>query len=877
MPGGRRGLVAPQNTFLDNVIRRSSQLPDTSFLIANAQIIDFPIVYVSDEFSHISGYRKAEIMQKSIKCDFMMGALTDQAAVTKLMTAFEAQETSCHEILYYKKNAVGIWLEVEIVPVKNETDSVVLFLCTYRDITAFKEPLAEANMFAGLSKFAKIAWTLTSQLRSKNAANRVQAVDPKPAGSREGLQKGISEVVPGYKHEPPQTPPHILLHYCNFKVMWDWIILALTFYTVIIVPYNLAMNRLISSRSSVDISSVRMVVLDSVVDIIFFIDIIFNFHTSFVGNSGEVVTDQNKIRRHYLRSGFLIDVMACLPYDILDSFSAYTSSYTDILSILKLMRLFRLGRVARALHRFLESSFALLLLMLSFYMIVVHWFACVWYIIGHSDLTNGVLFGWLSALGNKTGQPFIADYSSNSTEIPRYPSISGGPSIFSMYVTALYFTMTCMTSIGFGNVAADTDNEKVFCLCMMIVSSLLYAAIFGHVTTIIHNMTQATAKYHEMLDAVREFMTLNEVPQNLMERVTDYIVSKWTNTKGVEQDKVLSICPKDMRADICVHLNRKVFNGHPAFRLASDGCLRSLATNFKMTHCAPGDFIIRKGESITDLCFVVCGSLEVIQQDGEILAFLGRNDVCGDSHWRESKLGKSVVHVRALTYCDIHTIQVDRLKEVLEFYKPFAHTFSRNLALTFDLSKRVVFAKVAEKRLEQIYGEVQQWERPFTPSQIVLLKKVVNKFKSKVRGEEDGSEVPLLPEGARTPTLLALPPSSSALSPVSSPRPYKWNFLSKKNTVPPIIKEQDEEIKDLEAKPEPSPSPSILNDIEQYRLEVKSEIKMIEDKISNIESLLKLVIIKLGIDTLQSNDTEIVDKEIQKIETEIQIIDTEIQ
>ena len=73
---------------------------------------------------------------------------------------------------------------------------------------------------------------------------------------------------------------------------------------------------------------------------------------------------------------------------------------------------------------------------------------------------------------------------------------------------------------------------------------------------------------------------------------------------------------------------RRVFNSHPAFRLASDGCLRSLATNFKMTHCAPGDFIIRKGESITDIIFVVSGSLEVVQ-DGEILAFLGNNDVCG--------------------------------------------------------------------------------------------------------------------------------------------------------------------------------------------------------------------------------------------------------
>ena len=66
-----------------------------------------------------------------------------------------------------------------------------------------------------------------------------------------------------------------------------------------------------------------------------------------------------------------------------------------------------------------------------------------------------------------------------------------------------------------------------------------------------------------------------------------------------------------------------------------------------MTHCAPGDFIIRKGESITELVFVVSGSLEVVQ-DGEILAFLGNNDVCGDSHWKENRLGKSVVQVAGL-------------------------------------------------------------------------------------------------------------------------------------------------------------------------------------------------------------------------------------
>lgn len=86
---------------------------------------------------------------------------------------------------------------------------------------------------------------------------------------------------------------------------------------------------------------------------------------------------------------------------------------------------------------------------------------------------------------------------------------------------------------------------------------------------------------------------------------------------------MLNYCPKDMKADICVHLNRKVFNEHPAFRLASDGCLRALAMHFTMSHSAPGDLLYHTGESIDSLCFIVTGSLEVIQDD-EVVAILGK-------------------------------------------------------------------------------------------------------------------------------------------------------------------------------------------------------------------------------------------------------------
>lgn len=58
----------------------------------------------------------------------------------------------------------------------------------------------------------------------------------------------------------------------------------------------------------------------SIVDVIFFIDIVLNFHTTFVGPGGEVVSDPKIIRMNYLKSWFIIDLLSCLPYDIFNAF-----------------------------------------------------------------------------------------------------------------------------------------------------------------------------------------------------------------------------------------------------------------------------------------------------------------------------------------------------------------------------------------------------------------------------------------------------------------------------------------------------------------------------------------------------------------------------
>lgn len=125
------------------------------------------------------------------------------------------------------------------------------------------------------------------------------------------LQLG-SEILPQYKQEAPKTPPHIILHYCTFKTSWDWIILILTFYTAIMVPYNVSFKT--------KQNNVTWLVVDSIVDVIFLVDIVLNFHTTFVGPAGEVISDPKLIRMNYLKTWFVIDLLSCLPYDVINAF-----------------------------------------------------------------------------------------------------------------------------------------------------------------------------------------------------------------------------------------------------------------------------------------------------------------------------------------------------------------------------------------------------------------------------------------------------------------------------------------------------------------------------------------------------------------------------
>lgn len=88
-------------------------------MLANARIVDYPIVYCNDGFCKLSGYSRAEVMQKSSTCSFMHGEMTDKDATAKIDDSFECMEQTQLEILLYKKNSEWPVLEILFVQEKS--------------------------------------------------------------------------------------------------------------------------------------------------------------------------------------------------------------------------------------------------------------------------------------------------------------------------------------------------------------------------------------------------------------------------------------------------------------------------------------------------------------------------------------------------------------------------------------------------------------------------------------------------------------------------------------------------------------------------------------------------------------------------------------
>ncbi|XP_055379901.1 potassium voltage-gated channel subfamily H member 8 isoform X2 [Condylostylus longicornis] len=703
----RKGLLAPQNTFLDTIATRFDGT-HSNFVLGNAQANGNPIVYCSDGFVELTGYSRAQIMQKGCSCHFLYGPETKEEHKQQIEKSLINKLELKLEVIFYKKDGRPFWCLFDIVPIKNEKRDVVLFLASHKDIT--EQKMSEMSVSDECDSAALLgarfrgtdAGILGPPTDDSDGGNGLQ-VPPgcnmgrrrsravlyqlsghyKPEKVKTKLKLGNNLLhsteapFPEYKTQSIKKSRFILSHYGVFKTCWDWIILVATFYVAIIVPFNAAFVK----------SDRQTMIPDVIVEALFIVDILLNFRTTFVSRKGEVVSDAKMICLNYLRGWFVVDILAALPFDHLYASDLYSGEESHI-HLVKLTRLLRLARLMQKMDRYSQYTAMILTLLMLCFSLVAHWLACIWYVIAEKEgyyNDDDWDIGWMHALAERLKVPV-----DNITNVEAY-------------ATALYFTFTSLTSVGFGNVSANTTAEKVFSIIMMLIGALMHAVVFGNVTAIIQRMYSRRSLYESKWRDLKDFIALHQMPKELKQRIQDYFQTSWSLSHGIDIYETLKEFPEELRGDVSMHLHREILQ-LPIFESASQGCLKLLSLHIKTNFCAPGEYLIHKGDALNYIYYLCNGSMEVVKDD-MVVAILGKGDLVGcdiNVHLvitsngqvttTTNSAGQEIVmrsssDVKALTYCDLKCMHMAGFLEVLRLYPEYQTQFANDIQhdLTFNL------------------------------------------------------------------------------------------------------------------------------------------------------------------------------------------------
>jgi len=121
------------------------------------------IVFVNDAFVRRTGYSREEVIGKTPR--ILQGPKTQAAELARIGTALRKWEPVRAELINYTKSGGEYWLELDIVPVANDTGRFTHWVAVERDITerkatemallATNQELARSN--AELAQFASVA------------------------------------------------------------------------------------------------------------------------------------------------------------------------------------------------------------------------------------------------------------------------------------------------------------------------------------------------------------------------------------------------------------------------------------------------------------------------------------------------------------------------------------------------------------------------------------------------------------------------------------------------------------------------------------------------------------------------------------------------
>ncbi|VVB03502.1 unnamed protein product [Arabis nemorensis] len=231
-----------------------------------------------------------------------------------------------------------------------------------------------------------------------------------------------------------------------------------------------------------------------------------------------------------------------------------------------------------------------------------------------------------------------------------------------------------LSALGQNLETSNSVGEIFFAIIICVSGLLLFAVLIGNVQKYLQSTTIRVDEMEETKRDTEKWMSNRKLPEDLKKRIRRYKIKKWRETRGTEEDAHLRSLPKSLIIETKRHLYLDFLKRVPEFQAFDDQLLDELCARLKTVIYTENSYIVREGDSLEEMFFVVRGNLMSFTTYGERNRFLLRTgDYCGDLlTWaldpHASHFPVSSRTIQALTEVEVSVLSVDDLKFVSTLY-----------------------------------------------------------------------------------------------------------------------------------------------------------------------------------------------------------------
>ncbi|PKU78266.1 Potassium channel KAT3 [Dendrobium catenatum] len=205
-------------------------------------------------------------------------------------------------------------------------------------------------------------------------------------------------------------------------------------------------------------------------------------------------------------------------------------------------------------------------------------------------------------------------------------------SIWLGYIYAIYFSISTLTTVGYGDLHADNKWEKIFGILLMLFNIGLTAYLIGNMTNLIVHEASRTFMMREASRNISRYARKNGLPETLRTQMMQHVRLKF-KTIELQQEEVLTSLPKAIRASIAQHLFQQTVDLAYLFKGVSENFIAQLVSEMKAEYFPPKADIILQKEIPTEFYIVIAGELEILTNENgteKILSALRPADMAGE-------------------------------------------------------------------------------------------------------------------------------------------------------------------------------------------------------------------------------------------------------